>query len=282
MFDASPLVIAKLREHTYHITGLKSYEYRRHHQAAAAPFASKLARLREEDVSGLFIPEAPELGGFGHTIDGAMVNMDTLKFYEAMIALDRAGMVGRLRATRRPVVLDIGAGWGGFAYQLRRHVPDVTYIIIDLPPTMLFSGTYLRATYPDARMRFYSDAAAETILEDLDDVDFVFLPPYAVPRVTLPPADLAVNIASFQEMTTEQVCGYVRALADAGCRVLYSLNRDRSKWNTELTSVTDIISSRYCIQRIPILNVPYTVLDWKANAASEPSAVDYRHLIGRL
>jgi hypothetical protein len=83
-------------------------------------------------------------------------------------------------------------------------------------------------------------------------------------------------------MTTEQVCGYVRALADAGCRVLYSLNRDRSKWNTELTSVTDIISSRYCIQRIPILNVPYTVLDWKANAASEPSAVDYRHLIGRL
>ena len=31
MFDASPLIIEKLRRHSYHLTGLHDYEYRSHH-----------------------------------------------------------------------------------------------------------------------------------------------------------------------------------------------------------------------------------------------------------
>ena len=66
MFDASPLVIGKLREHEYHLTGLRSYEYRRHHADYARRFASKLRRLREVDPGNLFVPESEALGGFGH------------------------------------------------------------------------------------------------------------------------------------------------------------------------------------------------------------------------
>ena len=31
MLDASPLIIDKLREHCYHLTGIRSYDYRGHH-----------------------------------------------------------------------------------------------------------------------------------------------------------------------------------------------------------------------------------------------------------
>jgi hypothetical protein len=90
-----------------------------------------------------------------------------------------------------------------------------------------------------------------------------------------------VNIASFQEMTTAQVAGYVDKLADTGCPVLYSLNRDRSPYNHQLSSVTEIIARRYRLDPIEVLPVPYTVLTWRPEKVVERSATDYRHLIGR-
>ena len=121
------------------------------------------------------MPESSQLGGFGFDIDGALYNIDTLKFYEALIALDRAGVLGELRAAPgRPVVWEIGAGWGGFAYQVKTLFPDVTYVICDLPELFLFSATYLMTLFPDASVLFADpDRPAE-----LSDADFVFVPEY--------------------------------------------------------------------------------------------------------
>jgi hypothetical protein len=279
LFDASPLVIAKLREHGYHLTGLRPYEYREHHADYARRFASKLRRLKDVDPTGLFVPESPALGGFGHRIDDQLVNLDTLRFYECLIALDRAGVIAQLRRSGRQRVLEIGAGYGGFAYQLKTLFPDITYTIVDLPPTLLFSATYLKATFPDARMRFYGEGANDTLFDDLDRIDFLFLPAHAFSRLPIPPTKLAVNLASFQEMTTGQVTEYVEKLADSGCRQLYSLNRDRSRYNPELSTVTEIIETRYRVERLEVLDVPYTVLVSKPGKAPEPA--DYRHLLGR-
>jgi putative sugar O-methyltransferase len=282
MFDASPLVVAKLREHEYHLTGLRSYEYRQHHADYARRFASKLRQLREVDTSSLFVPESEALGGFGHHIDGQLVNLDTLRFYECRIALDRAGVIEGLRGPRRHRVLEIGAGWGGFAHQLKTLFPNITYTIVDLPQTLLFSATYLKATFPDARVRIYGEVPAESLFDDLDHTDFLFLPAHAFGRLPIPPADLAVNLASFQEMTTEHVRGYVNKLADSGCRQVYSMNRDRSRYNEELSTVTELLESRYRVERLEVLDVPYTVLVSKPGKPVDPSAADYRHLIGRL
>lgn len=282
LFDASPLVIAKLREHTYHITGLRSYEYRHHHAGRASPFADKLRQLKAHDPSNLFVGEAPHLGGFGHRIDEELVNLDTLKFYECLIALDRAGVVSQLRSPdRRHRVLEIGAGWGGFAYQLKTLFPRTTYLIVDLPATMLFSATYLKATFPDARMRFYGEGPDEDLLNDVNKADFVFIPAHAFARLPIPAVDLAVNIASFQEMTTAQVTGYVQKLDESGCPVLYSLNRDRSPYNRELSTVTEIVETAYAVEPIEVLEYPYTVLSWKPGRVFERSPMDYRHQVGR-
>jgi hypothetical protein len=280
LFDASPLVIAKLREHGYHLTGLRPYEYREHHSDYARRFASKLRRLREVDPTGLFVPESPVLGGFGHRIDGQLVNLDTLRFYECLIALDRAGVIEQLRGAGRHHVLEIGAGYGGFAYQLKTLSPNTTYTIVDLPPTLLFSATYLKAAFPGACMKFYGETATDALFDDLDRVDFLFLPAHAVSRLPIPAAELAVNLASFQEMTSAQVKEYVDKLADSGCPRLYSLNRDRSRYNPELSTVTEILETRYRVERLDVLDVPYTVLGSKP--PKEPAAADYRHLIGRL
>ena len=282
MFDASPLVIARLREHEYHLTGLRSYEYRQHHADYARRFASKLRRLRDVDTSNLFLPDSEALGGFGHRIDGQLVNLDSLKFYECRIALDRAGVINQLRAAGRHRVIEIGAGWGGFAHHLKTLFPNLTYTIVDLPQTLLFSATYLKAMFPGARIRMYGEGPVESLFDEVDQTDFLFLPAHAFARLPIPPALLAVNLASFQEMTTAHVTGYVNKLADSGCRHVYSLNRDRSRYNEELSTVTELLESRYRVERLEVLDVPYTVLVSRPGKPVDPSAADYRHLIGRL
>jgi len=78
MFDASPLIINKLREHCYHLTGIKSFDYRDHHKENSVHFENKLNSLKNLDENNcLFVPEAQLLGGFGHRINGDLVNIDT-------------------------------------------------------------------------------------------------------------------------------------------------------------------------------------------------------------
>ena len=106
-------------------------------------------------------------------------------------------------------------------------------------------------------------------------------------------------MVSFQEMTTEQVEGYVEHAYALGSRYLYSLNRDRSHYNSELSNVSEIVNRRFWPHEIPVLDVGYTKIKApkatkadkvrKAGAAMKAKAVkgedkglrmDYRHVIG--
>src|SRR5919106_1357597 len=42
MLDASPLVVEHLRHHTFHLTGVRTYEYRPHRDDARRRFEAKL------------------------------------------------------------------------------------------------------------------------------------------------------------------------------------------------------------------------------------------------
>jgi putative sugar O-methyltransferase len=303
MLDASPLIVQKIREHSYHITGLKSYEYRLHHAHQAGPFKEKLAALRAEDRNDLFVPEAPELGGFGHLINGQLVNIDTLKFYESLIALDRAGFITGLRnQNTKPIVVEIGGGWGGFAYQFKKICSRSTYIIVDLPQTLIFSGVYLKTLFPELNVFVSGDNGHVTPPGSIDEYDFILMPHYAVDDFQPSRIDLGINMVSFQEMTTQQVFGYAKWFWNCGCQALYSHNRARSAHNTQLTDVAHILRHWFDMQEQKVLPVPYTVLrlpqptQWSLDPKKmgrqiiekmlypmkkmTGSHLDYRHLVG--
>lgn len=300
MLDASPLIIEKLRQHCYHITGLKAYDYRSGKDKAEERLREKLGRLHELGHEDLWVPEPPLLGGFGFTCPGGLFNVDTLKFYEAVIALERGGVLGGLRQTgERPVVWEIGAGWGGMASTVKTLCPDVTYVITDLPELFLFSATYLQSVFPEAKIAFHTGGPLDEILAD--EPDFVFSPHTSLADLVLPRLDLTVNMVSFQEMTTEQVDAYVEHAHAQGSRYLYSLNRDRSYYNPEMSNVSALVARRFWPHEIPVLEVGYTQvkapkktakvrkagakagakIKAKAAKAEEKGLrMDYRHVIG--
>ena len=100
---------------------MRPYEYRAGRTRRAALEAKLEALRRAGGRRELLVPESAELGGFGHEIDGALYNIDTLKYFEVLIALER-GAAARRAAARRAgkIVWEIGAGWGG----LRVRVQD--------------------------------------------------------------------------------------------------------------------------------------------------------------
>jgi putative sugar O-methyltransferase len=264
MLDASALITNKLREHCYHISGLRSYEYRSHHEHQKAPFARKLEALRRIDSDNLFVPESQQMGGFGHVIDGNLVNLDTLKFYESLIAMNKGGLLNPLREETgdRKVVVEIGGGWGGFAYQLKTICPGICYVMIDLPQSLIFSAVYLMTLFPGSNVFVYGDKPVEHLVKNFSSYDFVFLPHYFINEATLPRLDVAVNMVSFQEMTEAQINGYIKWLWDSNCPSIYSHNRGKSPHNPEIvSSVPAIIGQGYTVEGIKVLPVPYTVLD---------------------
>ena len=290
MLDASPLIVDKLRHHCFHVTGLRVYEYRSNRDRQKRQLEQKLRALIELGGRELLVPESRTLGGFGFEIDGELYNLDTLKFYEVLIAMQRGGVLSMFRdGGERRAVAEIGAGWGGFAYHWMTVCPNTTYYIIDFPELFLFSAVYLKTLFPDATMLFYGDddRTADELLEAARDADFVFIPHTAVDELRPPRLDMAINMVSFQEMTSEQVSNYVRWASEAGAPYLYSLNRDRSSYNRELSSVSEIIAEGYWPHEIPVLPVSYTqMLPGKMRSPlirtkiKRAGGMPYKHVIG--
>jgi putative sugar O-methyltransferase len=308
MFDASPLIIEQLRHHTHHLTGIQVYTYRTGaDRKEGAKYLEKINALRALDERDLFVPEARDLGGFGHDVEGKLANIDTLKFYECMIAMDRGGALDALRETReRQVAVEIGTGWGGLAYSFKRLFPNTCYVLIDFPELFLFSATYLMTMFPDAKIAFITDKSSD-IEGAWADYDFIFVPNTLQQELRPERLDLAINTVSFQEMTSAQVRAYVALVAGLGCPLFYSLNRGRSLFATELTDVHEILGECYALTPVPILSVPYGKMlededmrvekvrrpkNWrdadakeraamKARIRAEKADMRYAHMVGR-
>ena len=276
MLDASPLVIDKLRHHSHHLTGLFAHSYRSHRNRQRVKFAEKLRELQRVGNRELLVPERRILGGFGFEIDGELFNIDTLKFFEVLIALDKGAVLQEFRgAADRRLVWEIGAGWGGFPYQFKTLCPNVTYVITDFPELFLFSATYLMTAFPGSRVAFWGEEASGPVGANWREYDFIFMPNFALDELTPERLDLTINMVSFQEMTEAQVARYVGHAYALNCPFLYSLNRERSAYNPEIESVSEIVSRFYWPREIGMLHVPYTRM---LDGSSSPD--DYKHIIG--
>jgi glycosyltransferase involved in cell wall biosynthesis len=156
-------------------------------------------------------------------------------------------------------------------------------VLVDFPELFLFSATYLAAHFPDARLHF-AGSAAELASDSWRDSDFVFVPETLADSLAAMPLDLVVNMVSFQEMTESQVRRYARLAAQARCPLLYSLNRDRSPYNSEIASVSEVLGEYFDLREIKVLDTDYRSAN-KRPPKSKPTAESgeiYRHLVGRL
>lgn len=120
-------------------------------------------------------------------------------------------------------VLEIGAGLGTLARCLKLFNNNIRYFIIDLPETLVFSYSFLRANFPKLPMKFITSASE---LTTIDKEHFVFIPAHIAKHLPKLSFDLIVNNYSLGEMPQSIVLDYMKLIQEQlDVRFLYSLNR---------------------------------------------------------
>lgn len=103
-------------------------------------------------------------------------------------------------------VLEIGAGYGRFAWALARKHPGARVVVVDIPPALALAQRYLTETLPERRVfRFRRFGSAGEVAEELAGADLAFLTPNQLEMIEPLGARLGVNISSLHEMRPEQI-----------------------------------------------------------------------------
>jgi hypothetical protein len=89
---------------------------------------------------------------------------------------------------------------------------------------------------------------------DLEAYDFVLLPNYQLQAIRWMKFDLILNMESLGEMTTTQAEEYLDFIKDTCAGVFYSSNQDRVVVNYEMSSVSELLASRFALTDLAELN----------------------------
>ena len=122
----------------------------------------------------------------------------------------------------RASVLELGAGYGRFAYVLLHAQPATRYTIVDIPPALYVSQRYLTDVLPGRRVfRFRPFADHASVADEMAAADLVFLEPQQLELLPDRSFDLGVTISTLHEMRPEQISHYIREL-DRLCDAVYT------------------------------------------------------------
>jgi SAM-dependent methyltransferase len=248
MFDYLPGMqddsFGKLRLHTHVLTADHYLRY------VLGSGKDKLRRRWEGQTKNIpekYIIQEPE-GGFGFRFGDRLISEDTLRYQMLVNALYQRGFLSLLEADRWKYVLEIGGGYGALAHHLSSLATNTTYVIIDLPETLLFSAAYVSLHNPKANVYVYDPRDFAEVLgskKGLSAYNFVFVPNYKLGELRALKFDLVINQNSMGEMTASQVREYLDVIAEICTGEFYSFNLDRLSVNTELPSLSDALAKRF-------------------------------------
>jgi hypothetical protein len=117
-----------------------------------------------------------------------------------------------LKDVEKPVVMEIGGGFGGLAHHLLRCCPSIKYIGFDLPENILIQTYYLSSIFPNARLYTYQEDNHPLDQERLNKYDIVLLPNFELKRTDPLIADLIVNVNGLSGMAYETVLEYFKQI----------------------------------------------------------------------
>lgn len=186
----------------------------------------------------------------GLTYQGKILNPDVVRYQACISNLYTMGVLEFLQK-RGGLILEVGAGFGGLAHHLSRILPNCTYVIVDLPEMLLFSGGFLIVNN-DKNIYIYEKKTftPEFLAHSIYNYDFVLLPNYVLKALyAVSEINLMINLQSFQEMTREQVYDYVEFGYSKLSGPIYSDNIDVHPCNHCLApdTVEKILAKRFAL-----------------------------------
>ena len=184
-----------------------------------------------EALPGADIDElsAPPIGNpWGYVVEGRLLYEPVHEYhYQAKYFADLLAPVAK------PVIMEIGGGFGGLAYHIIKRASETTYVGFDLPENATLQAYYLQAAYPDKKVLTFSEGLKLT-RELIAEYDIVIMPNFMIAEMPDMSTDLVVNVRSLSEMPEETIAEYFRQIDRIGRLFFFHENiykARRGKWH---------------------------------------------------
>lgn len=188
-----------------------------------------------EEISALDAPR------FGNPC-GVMVD-DVLITQGAVFGEIYGRMLAKLLPGERPVIGEVGGGYGRMIYFLSRHLERFRYLDFDLPETLCLASYHSMKVFPERRFLLYGEG--ELSEERLDDFDFIMQPSFEIAKLPDRCVDLFLNENSLGDMPAEAARLFVGEMCRAANAVWH---RNHEAWRNHFQDgSTSLINREYPI-----------------------------------
>lgn len=155
----------------------------------------------------------------GCYVNGYLLN--TASFFNQGVAEELSSLVA---GKERPVIAEIGGGYGPMGYALLRRHKDMTYIDFDLPEMLVVASYFLMTAFPDRKVLLYGEEALSRSC--LDEFDIILMPNFAIDDLPPSTCDLFINQTSFGEMNRATVQRYLSHIARCCTDAFFHMNHE--------------------------------------------------------
>ena len=107
----------------------------------------------------------------------------------------------------RPLVAEIGGGFGGMAYFLLRDRPGLTYLDFDVPESIALAAWYLLKAFPGIKATLYGEAPLNA--ETLNTSDIILMPAFMLPQMPDRSVDISFNSHVLSDMSAASIHEYL-------------------------------------------------------------------------
>jgi hypothetical protein len=130
---------------------------------------------------------------------------------------------GLLDDVERPVIAELGAGYGKLAYFTLRDMSDSCYVDFDLPETLCLAAYYLMKSWPKKKVLLYGEE--EYSEKSHSQYELIFMPSYEIENIGQNSIDLFINKNSLGEITREAAANYVHHISSS-TKYFFHMNHD--------------------------------------------------------
>lgn len=138
----------------------------------------------------------------------------------------------QLDGDRRITVMELGGGYGGFARLFKLKHPDTSYIMIDIPDTLVIAYGFLRSVFPDLNILVVTEEEQALDESLIVEYDFILIPVGLDHKVHGLNVDLFVNTHSLGEMPNKAVSHWMDLIQKRiNVKNVFMLNRYLNRLN---------------------------------------------------
>ena len=135
-------------------------------------------------------------------------------------------IIQELNKIDQPVIVEIGAGYGGIASKVKKSLENAKYIIFDLPEVNAVQLYYLTNVFPDKKILGYDEyLKSKDILKE--SFDFLILPGWEIDNLKPNSVDSFINMRSMMEMDYNIIEFYMNAIQKSGKNKSFFVNVNR-------------------------------------------------------